>query len=421
MPEAAVLEVVNAAQAIMERDKKYVLQTYARYPLVLARGRGSYVFDVDGKRYLDLITGIGVNALGHSHPRIVKAIREQGSKLIHCSNLYHHEYQGLLAERVAAASGLQRVFFCNSGAESMECAIKMMRAYGQKQDPSKFEIVSLENSFHGRTMGAISATGQAKYRRDFEPLLPGVRFVPADDTRVLESAVTDRTAGIVVEVIQGEGGVRRISDEMIRKARELADRVDGLLVLDEIQCGAGRTGRYFAYQTLQPAVMPDVMATAKPVGVGVPLGLVAANEKAAASIGTGMHGSTFGGNALACRVGLEFFAIMEELLPQIQSRGEYFREKLERLARKHKFIKEVRVFGLMIGVELHMPGKQLVLDAMSEGLLINCTHETVLRFLPPYTISEHEIDSAVRLLGRIFKKAEQYWKEFRSQQPAESQ
>ncbi|MFN7920754.1 MAG: aspartate aminotransferase family protein [Bryobacteraceae bacterium] len=419
MTETAVSPVQTAAQTIMEREKQYVLQNYARYPLALARGKGSYLFDFDGKRYLDLLSGIGVNALGHAHPRVLKVIREQAAKLIHCSNLYYHEYQGLLAEQICKTSGLERVFFCNSGAESMECAVKMIRAHGHKQDAAKYEIVALENSFHGRTVGAISITGQPKYRKDFEPLLPGVRFVPANDVRALESAVSDRTAGIVIEVIQGEGGVYRIAEDVLRKARELADRVDALLVFDEIQCGVGRTGRYFAYQHLDPVVMPDVMVTAKPVSVGLPLGLVAANEKAAASIGAGMHGSTFGGNALATRVGYEFFRIMEEgLLAEIPVKAALFRERLEALARKHKFVKEVRVFGLMIGVELHMPGKQLVLDAMEHGLLINCTHDVVLRFLPPFTISDKEIESAARILGKVFRKADAYWKEHRAKQAA---
>jgi predicted acetylornithine/succinylornithine family transaminase len=372
--------------------------------LVLSRGKGAYVYDLEGKRYLDFIAGIGVNALGHAHPRIVKVIRQQAALLIHCSNLYYHQYQGALAKKLAEVSGLQRTFFSNSGTEAMEGALKMIRAHGNKVGPAKIEILSMENSFHGRTMGALSITGQAKYRKDFEPLLAGVKFLPSGDIAALEGAVSERTAGIVIEWIQGEGGIFPISAEYAHKARELADRHNALLVFDEIQCGVGRPGTYFAYQLTTPVVLPDVMVAAKPLACGLPLGALVCNEKAAAAIGLGMHGSTFGGSALACRVALEFFEILDELMPSIKRVGAYFRSALEELGRKHSFVKEVRGRGLMIGVELDIPGKQIVLDAMSRGLLINCTHETVLRFLPPYIITEKEVDSAVKTLSRLFAK-----------------
>jgi predicted acetylornithine/succinylornithine family transaminase len=388
----------------MNLEREYLLQNYARYPLVLRRGKGPYVYDLEGKRYLDFIAGIGVNALGHAHPRIVKLIRQQAATLIHCSNLYYHEYQGALAKKLAEISGLQRSFFCNSGTEAMEGALKMVRAHGNKISPEKIEILSMENSFHGRTLGALSVTGQPKYRKDFEPLLEGVKFLPQGDIAALENAVTERTAGIIVEWIQGEGGIFPISAEYARKARELADRHNALLVFDEIQCGVGRPGVYFSYQLTTPVVLPDVMVAAKPLACGLPLGALVANEKAAAAIGLGMHGSTFGGSALACRVALEFFDILDELMPSIERVGAYFRSALEDLARKHSFVKEVRGRGLMIGVELDIPGKQIVLDAMARGLLINCTHETVLRFLPPYIITEKEVDSAVKTLSRLFAK-----------------
>ena len=394
----------DTAGEIRNLERDYLLQNYARYPIVLHRGKGSYVFDTAGKRYLDLITGIGVNALGYAHPRITKAIKDQVGLILHTSNLYFHEYQGRLAQRLAQASGLQRVFFCNSGAEGMEGAIKAMRSHGRKISPEKNEIISLENSFHGRTMGALSITGQEKYRRDFQPLLSGVKFVPRNDITALEQMVSERTAGIVIEWIQGEGGIYGMTAEYARRARELADRYDALLVFDEIQCGVGRTGAYFAYQLEQPVILPDVMVVAKPMGCGLPLGAIVTNERAAAAIGPGMHGSTFGGGPLACRVALEFFDILDGLLPSIQQLGGYFRQKLEALKRHHHFIKEVRGKGLMIGVELEIPGKQFVLDAMDEGLLINCTHDVVLRFLPPYTITEREIDQAVSKLGKVFKK-----------------
>ncbi len=398
------VEDLSASQSLMELEREYLLQNYGRYPLALHRGKGAYVYDLDGKRYLDFIAGIGVNALGHAHPRILKTIRQQAGLLIHSSNLYYHEYQGPLAKKLAQVSGLQRSFFCNSGTEAMEGAIKMIRAHGNKVSPEKIEILTMENSFHGRTMGALSVTGQPKYRKDFEPLLAGVKFLPQGDIAALENAMTDRTAGVIIEWIQGEGGIFPITAEYARKARELADRHNALLIFDEIQCGVGRPGTYFSYQLTTPVVLPDVMVAAKPLGCGVPLGAIVSNEKAAAAIGPGMHGSTFGGSALACRVALEFFDILEELMPAIQRVGGYFKSELETLGRKYSFVKEVRGQGLMLGMELTIPGKQLVLDAMAKGLLINCTHDTVLRFLPPYIVTEKEVDSAVKTLARLFAK-----------------
>jgi predicted acetylornithine/succinylornithine family transaminase len=390
---------------ILTLESQYLVQNYARYPIVLHRGKGCYVFDVSGKRYLDFIAGIGVNALGYAHPRLVKTIREQAALILHTSNLYYHEYQGPLAERLAKISGLERTFFCNSGAEAMEGAMKMMRSHGRKISPEKFEIVSLHNSFHGRTFGALSITGQEKYRKDFEPMLPGAKFVPANDITALEQVVNERTCGIVIEWIQGEGGIFPMTDEYARKARELADRYDALLVFDEIQCGVGRVGKYFAYQLTDPVVLPDVMVAAKPIACGIPLGVIVANQRGAQAIGPAMHGSTFGGGPLACRVGIEFLDILAELLPQIEQTGNYFRMKLEELQRHFSFIREVRGRGLMVGVDLDIPGKQIVLDAMHDGLLINCTHDTVLRFLPPYIVTEKEIDRAVRILKKALKAA----------------
>jgi acetylornithine/N-succinyldiaminopimelate aminotransferase len=395
----------NTAQLVMDRERKYLLQNYARYPLVLARGKGCYVFDTEGRRYLDFITGIGVNALGHAHPRIVKVMREQAARLIHTSNLYYHPYQGLLAERLARMSGLDRTFFANTGTEAVEGALKVVRAHGRSIHPEKYEIVSLDNSFHGRTMGALSITGQRKYQADFEPMLPGVRFVPVNDLAALEGTVNERTAGIFLEMIQGEGGIYPLSPEYAAKARELADRYNALLVADETQCGVGRPGVYFAYQRSSPVILPDVMCAAKPVACGLPLGFFVASEKAAAAIRPGMHGSTFGGGALACRVSLEFLDVLEELLPSIRRVGEYFRERLQKVAGKHSFVKEVRGFGLMLGMELAFPGKQIVLDAIAAGLLINCTHENILRFLPPYIITEADVDRAIRILNKVLAKA----------------
>lgn len=392
-------------EEIADLERTYLVQNYARYPLALRRGKGCYVYDLEGKRYLDLIAGIGVNSLGYSHPRITRIIREQAALLLHTSNLYYHEYQGRLAKRLAQISGLQRSFFCNSGAESMETALKMIRAHGNAISPEKTQIVALENSFHGRTLGALSITGQPKYRKDFEPLLPGAQFVPRNDLAALEAAVNANTAGIVLELIQGEGGILPASEEFARKARELADRHNALLLFDEIQCGVGRPGVHFAYQLFNPVLLPDIVIAAKPMACGIPLGVAIANEKAASAIHSGMHGTTYGGGPLACRVALEFFDILEELLPSINRVGDYFRSKLRDLAGRFPFIKDVRGQGLMIGVELDRSGKQFVLDGIQAGLLFNCTHETVLRFLPPYTLTEGEVDKAIKLLTKLFKVA----------------
>lgn len=399
------MDTAAISPSVVEIESQYLLQNYARYPLVLHRGKGCYVYDASGNRYLDLIAGIGVNALGYAHPRLTKIIREQAGLLLHCSNLYFHEYQGPLAKRIAQASGLERSFFCNSGTEAVEAALKIARAHGRKLSPEKYHLVSLHNSFHGRTLGALSITGQEKYRRDFEPLIPGVQFVPPNDIAALERAVDGRTAAIVLELVQGEGGIYPLLADYVRKARDLASRHNALLIFDETQCGVGRPGTYFSYQSLDPPVMPDVMVAAKPLACGIPLGVVAATGQAAAAIGSGMHGTTFGGGPLACRVALEFFDILDPLLPHIVEVGAYFRMRLTELAKKFSFIKEVRGFGLMIGVELDISGKQIVLDAIQEGLLLNCTHDVVLRALPPYILAEQDVDRAVRALTRVFKKA----------------
>jgi predicted acetylornithine/succinylornithine family transaminase len=402
---SAPVEVSSSLDEIMGLERQYLLQNYARYPLALHRGKGCYLYDLNGKRYLDLISGIGVNSLGYAHPRITKVMREQVGLLLHTSNLYYHEYQGKLAERLAKISGLQRSFFCNSGTEAMEGALKMIRAHGNSTSPKKTEIIALENSFHGRTLGALSITGQPKYRKDFEPLLPGARFVPRNRVRLLEEAFSENTAGIVLEFIQGEGGIYPVCETFARKARELADKYNALLVFDEIQCGVGRPGTHFAYQLLDPVMLPDIVIAAKPMACGLPLGVVIANEKAASAIKPGMHGSTYGGGPLSCRVALEFFDILEDLLPAINTVGGYFRMRLTEMMRDFPFIKEVRGQGLMIGVELEFSGKQLVLDGMEEGLLFNCTHDTVLRFLPPYILTEQDVDRAMAALTKVFKKA----------------
>ena len=394
--------VVSVTQEVMDLEKEYLLQNYGRYSIVLEHGEGVWLYDLEGKRYLDLISGIGVNSLGHAHPRIMKVIAEQAHLIIHTSNLYYHQYQGPLAKRIAQASGLQRVFFGNTGTEVVEGALKMAKAHGKRISPDKFEIISLENSFHGRSLGALSVTGQSKYRSDFEPLLPGAKFVQKNLCSQLETAFSERTAGMILEVIQGEGGVFPIDDSYLSKARELCDRYDALLIFDETQCGVGRPGTYFAYQKFEKTVLPDVMVAAKPIACGLPLVFIAANERAAAAISPGMHGSTFGGGPLACRVALEFFDVLDELMPQIQRVGGHLRNRMLELKDEFNFITDVRGQGLMVGVELAMQGAPIVQEAMVQGLLINCTHGNVLRFLPPYTITEAEVDTATDILRRIF-------------------
>ena len=390
--------------SVIDFEKQYLLQNYARLPVVLQRGKGCYVYDTSGKRYLDLLAGIGVNSLGYAHPRLTKVIREQAGRMIHCSNLYYHEYAGPLAERIARASGLARVFYCNSGTEANETALKMAKGYGHAISSGKYEIVALDNSFHGRTIGALSVTGQESYRRDFEPLMPGVRFVPRNDITALEQVVNERTCAIIMELVQGEGGIHAMTEEYVRKARELADRHNALLIFDEIQCGVGRTGTYFAYQLFDPAILPDIITVAKPIASGLALGLVACNERAAGVLTPGKHGTTFGGGPLVCRAGLEFFNILDELLPRITEVGSYFRMRLTEMQRQFSFIKEIRGVGLMIGVELEFSCKPVVLDCLENGMLINCTHDYTLRALPPYIVTEQEVDRAITILKRVFKK-----------------
>lgn len=395
---------------IIDREKQCLVQSYGRYPLVIDHGKGCQVCDLNNRSYVDFVTGLGVNALGHAHPRILKVMQEQMEKLIHGSNLYYHRYQGPLAERLVEISGLQRAFFANTGTEAVEGALKIAKGYGRKRSPSKYGIVALNGSFSGRTLGSISVTGQIKYREPFEPLIPGVTFVDANDLYGLEAAVDENTAAILFEPILGEGGLVEISRRFAERAAELARQNDALLIFDEIQCGLGRTGKYFAYQwwdgtaTGAKPILPDIALVAKPLAGGLPLGAILVNEKASEVITPGLHGTTFGGGALACRVALEFLDVMEELLPHILETGDYFRGRLGELAGKYDFIKEIRGKGLMLALNLSVPGKAVVPQAQEAGLLINCTADTVLRFLPPYIIENQHIDELIAGLDRIFAK-----------------
>jgi len=392
-------------EPIAELERKYLLPTYNRYPVVLTRGKGVFLYDIEGRRYLDFVAGLGVNALGHAHPRIVKAIREQAAKLVHVSNLYYHEYQGPLAEKLCSLSGLNRAFFSNSGTEAIEGSIKLARLAGHRAGgATKCRLVALEGSYHGRTFGALSLTGQDKHRKGFEPLLEDVTFVKQNDIEGLRAAVNDNTCAIVLEPIFGEGGIYECSTEFLRECRALADRHRAALIFDEIQCGLGRTGTIFAFQTL--GVTPDIVAIAKPIAAGLPLGAFIAKEEFASAISPGQHGTTFGGGPLACRIALEFLAIVEEekLLENVNKVGAYLREELLGLVKKCPAAKEVRGRGFIQGIQLDIPARPIVDAGLAEGVLFNATQDTVVRFLPPFLLEEKHVDKGIRVLKKLLGK-----------------
>ncbi len=397
--------LMKTLEQIAELERKYLLQTYNRYPVVLSRGKGVFVYDIEGKRYLDFVAGLGVNALGHAHPRVVKAIREQASKLVHISNLYYHEYQGPLAEKLCTLSGLNRAFFSNSGTEAIEGSIKLARLAGHRAGgETKCRLVALEGSYHGRTFGALSLTGQDKHRKGFEPLLEDVTFVKQNDIEGLRSAVNDNTCAIVLEPIFGEGGIYECSVEFLQECRALADRHRVALIFDEIQCGLGRTGTIFAFQSF--GVTPDIVAIAKPIAAGLPLGAFLAKEEFASAISPGQHGTTFGGGPLACRVALEFLAIVEEekLLENVNRVGAYLHQALNDLVGKRAAAKEVRGRGFIQGIQLEIPARPIVDAALAEGVLFNSTQDTVVRFLPPFLLEEKHVDKGIRVLKKLLGK-----------------
>ena len=377
--------------------EKFLLPTYKRQPVVMTHGRGAYIYDTTGKKYLDFLGGIAVNVLGHVHPRIVRVIRREAARAIHFSNLYHNAYQGPLARKLAGWSGMDRVFFSNSGTEAIDGAMKLARLFGRKADEApgttakKHRFLALENSFHGRTFGAISVTSTEKYRLPFAPVVPGAEFVRFNDVADLEAKFDDTVCGILLETIQGEGGIYPISEAFWNRARSLASQHGALLIADEIQCGLGRTGRFFGYQKFSSN--PDIVLIAKPLAAGLPLGAILTTEDVASRVSPGMHGTTFGGGPLACAVALEFLNIVEdeELLENIRLRGAELREGLTKLAAKFGFIREIRGEGLMIGVELSSEGAPFVSEAMRRGLLINCTHDFTLRLLPPFVITRAQV------------------------------
>ena len=389
-------------QEIMERAARVLVPTYSRYPVAIVRGEGATVWDADGKEYLDLAAGLGTSNLGHCHPRVVEAIAHQASRLLHVSNLYHIEEQVRLAEALVERSFAERVFFCNSGAEANEAAIKLARKAGRDRfGPDRHEIIVMENSFHGRTMATLSATGQAKVREDFEPLLEGFRFVPFNDLQALEAAVTERTCAVLVEPIQGEGGVIVPDEGYLPGLRRLCDARDLLLVYDEIQTGFGRTGHLFAYEAF--GAPPHIMTVAKSLGGGVPIGAMLTTDDLAQHLGPGTHASTFGGNPLVCAAALAALEALEaeQLMANARKVGAYFRQRLEELQARHQAVREVRGLGLMIGVELDRDARPFLLNALERGVIISCPKETVWRFLPPLVITEADVDRAVGVLDEL--------------------
>ena len=386
---------------------KFLLPTYKRPPIVMTHGRGAYVYDSTGKRYLDFLGGIAVNALGHAHPRIVKTIRREAPRAVHFSNLYHNPYQGPLARKLAEWSGLDRVFFSNSGTEAIEGALKLARLYGRaSSEPAdkpakKHRILAMTNSFHGRTFGAVSVTSTEKYRLPFAPLVAGVEFVRFNDVADLESKFDDTVCAVLLETIQGEGGSHPVTPAFWDRARSLTTEHGALLIADEIQCGLGRTGRHFAFQTFKSK--PDIVVIAKPLAAGLPLGAILTSEAVAARISPGLHGTTFGGGPMICATALEALTIIEDekLLENVRARGAEIREGIAALAKKFPIISEVRGDGLMIGVELSIEGTPFVTEAMNRGLLMNCTHDFTLRLLPSFIITKAQVRDFLRAFESV--------------------
>ncbi len=380
------------------------LLTYKRYPVTLVRGRGAKVWDSDGREYIDALAGIGVNSVGHSHPKVVGAITRQAEELIHISNLYYNRPQALLAEKLTRLSGLDRAFFCNSGAEANEAAIKIARKAGSLKGKTG-TIVSMENCFHGRTIGTI-AMGKEKYSKGFGPMPEGFERVPFNDPEALERIVNDQTVAVIIEPVQGEGGVHPASEEFLQKARAVCDRHDALLIFDEIQCGIARTGEMFAWEHY--GVKPDILTLAKGLGGGVPIGAVLLSEQAASAMGYGEHGTTFGGNPLACAAALATLEVIEEekLDEKARTEGEYIMQTLRERTRGWEVIRTIRGIGLMIGVELNMKGADVVNRMLEKGVLSNCASDTVMRLLPPLVISREETDRVIDVLLESIRESE---------------
>lgn len=392
---------MSLSQNWIDRAEQSVMKTYGRFPLVAVRGEGCRLWDIDGNSYLDFVAGVAVNNLGHCHPRVVAALREQAGKLLHCSNFYQIPQQIELAEWLCEHSFADRVFFCNSGAEANEAAIKLVRKYSrEKHGENRFEVITALASFHGRTIGTISATGQEKVRDGFSPVLPGFRYVPFGDAEALRASVSAATCAVMLEPVQGEGGVNVPPAGYLQAVREICNEQDLLLIYDEVQVGCGRTGSLWAYQ--QEGVEPDLMTLAKALAGGPPIGAMLARQPFAETLGPGTHGSTFGGNPLMCSAALAAMNTLVDdgVLANCVRMGDYLRSKLEALGSKHTCIRDVRGRGLILGMELDIEGAAIVSEAMRQGLLINCTVGKVLRFLPPLIVTIDEIDEAISILDR---------------------
>lgn len=384
---------------------RYLMNTYARLPISVVRGRGSKVYDLEGREYLDFVAGIAVSVLGHGHPDVIAAIQKQAQHLLHASNLYYTEPQTKLAKMLVRHSFADRVFFCNSGAEANEAAIKLARRYAhRKYGAERYEIIAMLQSFHGRTMATLSATGQEKVQKGFEPLLPGFTHVPFNNLSAVEQAVSGKTAAILLEPVQGEGGVRVADKSYLKGLRELCRQKDILLIFDEVQTGIGRTGTLFAYEQL--GVAPDIMTLGKGLGGGLPIGACLATEAAAAAFEPGSHASTFGGNPVCCAAGLAVLRALIEgrVLDHGRRMGDYLAHGLQDMKDRLPIVKEARGLGLLQGLELTVDGKPVVTDCLARGLLINCTADRVLRFIPPLIISQADIDRLLDLLNQVLGK-----------------
>lgn len=392
---------------LMEWSDQNIMGTYKRFPVVLVRGSGTQVWDSNGKVYLDFVAGIAVCSLGHSHPKVVKAIKNQADILTHVSNLYYIEPQIRFAKLLVENSFADKVFFCNSGAEANEGAIKLARKYAsEKMGSGKFEIITMKDSFHGRTLATLTATGQEKFQKGFEPLLEGFKHVSFNDIKALAEAVTDKTCGVLVEPLQGEGGIRVPSDDYLKDVRKICDERGLLLILDEVQVGMGRTGVLFAHEHC--GIKPDIMTLAKALGNGFPIGALLATDKVASVFVPGTHASTFGGNPLAMAAGVATLETMlqDGILENCRKMSSYFIEKLKALQNNHTAIQEVRGKGLIIGMEMSLEGSDIVNRCMDRGLLINCTSGNVLRFVPPLIVTEADIDRAVETLDVVLREVE---------------
>ncbi len=399
--------VKTNTKELMEWSDQNIMGTYKRFPVVLVRGSGTQVWDSNGKVYLDFVAGIAVCSLGHSHPKVVEAIKNQADILTHVSNLYYIEPQIRFAKLLVENSFADKVFFCNSGAEANEGAIKLARKYAsEKMGSGKFEIITMKDSFHGRTLATLTATGQEKFQKGFEPLLEGFKHVSFNDIKALAQAVTDKTCGVLVEPLQGEGGIRVPSDDYLKDIRKICDERSLLMILDEVQVGMGRTGVLFAHEHY--GIKPDIMTLAKALGNGFPIGALLATDKVASVFVPGTHASTFGGNPLAMAAGVATLETMlqDGILENCRKMSSYFIKKLKALQNNHTAIQEVRGKGLIIGVEISLEGSDIVNRCMDRGLLINCTSGNVLRFVPPLIITEGDIDRAVEILNAVLREVE---------------